>query len=69
MGRYANAQNLLTQCARFLLEKDEASAIIDAMEATVKAKWYETARREGVSDADCDRISGAFAYDGFRIES
>ncbi len=67
MDRYAHAQNLLTQCARFLLKADEAAAIIDAMEARVKAKWYETARREGVSEADCGRISGAFTYEGFRM--
>jgi serine/threonine-protein kinase HipA len=36
VGRYANAQNLLTQCTRFDLKPDAASAIIDVMEQTVK---------------------------------
>jgi serine/threonine-protein kinase HipA len=68
LGRYAHADNLLSQCARFLLKDDQARQTIDSMEALVKAKWYETARREGVSEADCERISGAFAYAGFRGE-
>ncbi|MXY32631.1 MAG: HipA domain-containing protein [Boseongicola sp. SB0664_bin_43] len=67
IGRYANAQNMLTQCARFHLKTDEAAAIIDAMEGRVKASWYDIARREGVTEADCSKISGAFAYPGFRV--
>ena len=66
-GRYANAQNMLSQCARFHLKTDEAAAIIDAMEKTIKASWYEIARREGVTETDCSTISGAFAYPGFRL--
>ena len=68
LGRYANAQNMLSQCARFHLKTDEAAAIIDAMEKTVKASWYEIARREGVTETDCSTISGAFAYPGFRLD-
>ncbi len=67
IGRYANAQNMLTQCARFHLEADEAAAIIDAMEGQVKASWHDVARREGVTEADCSMIGGAFAYPGFRL--
>lgn len=66
-GRYANAQNLLSQCQRFYLKPDEAQALIDTMEEQVKARWYETARREGVSKKDCETISLAFAYPGFRL--
>jgi serine/threonine-protein kinase HipA len=69
MGRYANAENLLSQSARFLLEPDEAKNILDEMEQGVTSKWYEVARREGVTEKDCEKISGAFAYPGFRIES
>ena len=36
IGRYANAQNMLSQCARFHLKTDEAAAIIDTMEGQVK---------------------------------
>ncbi len=66
-GRYANAGNLISQAARFLLSTPEASQIIDAMEAHVRSSWYTTARRCGVSDVDCNQIKGAFAYPGFRV--
>ncbi len=68
-GRYAHAENLLSQCARFLLKKEEAKHIIDEMEKTVKAQWYEIARRESVSEKDCGKIKGAFAYPGFRMNA
>jgi serine/threonine-protein kinase HipA len=65
-GRFANAGNLLSQSARFLLERAQASATIDAMEAQVRSEWYGTARGAGVSEKDCEKISLAFAYPGFR---
>ena len=68
LGRYAHANNLLSQAARFLLKKEEAQAIIDKMEQTVKDQWLPIARKEGVSEKDCESISGAFAYPGFRLE-
>jgi serine/threonine-protein kinase HipA len=66
-GRYANATNLLSQCARFLLSEEEAGRIIDDCEAQVRERWSPIARREGVSEADCSKISRAFAYEGFRL--
>lgn len=66
MGRYAHADNLLSQHGRFLLGPDEAKYIIDMMEETIKNRWYEIARREGVSEKDGEKISSAFAYPGFR---
>lgn len=66
--RIANATNLLSQAARFLLPAGEAKAIIDAMRDRVKKAWYETARSVGVSEQDCERIAGAFAYPGFDLE-
>jgi len=68
MGRYANAENLLSQSARFLLEPDEARTVIDEMEQDVTNKWYDIARREGVTEKDCAKIASAFAYPGFRME-
>jgi serine/threonine-protein kinase HipA len=68
MGRYANARNLLSQSARFLLKPEEAKAIIDEMEEIVRNRWYEIARREGVTDKDCEKITRAFAYPGFRLD-
>jgi serine/threonine-protein kinase HipA len=69
LGRFANADNLLSQCERFLLEREQANKIIDGMEQIIKRRWYDIARRESVSEADCERIRGAFAYDGFRLIS
>ena len=68
MGRYAHAGNLLSQHARFLLNAEQAEKIIDDTEKTVKAQWYEIARREGVSEKDCEALKGAFSYPGFRLE-
>jgi serine/threonine-protein kinase HipA len=65
-GRFANAENLLSQSARFLLDVDEARALIDAMEAQVRGSWYGIARAAGVTEQDCERIATAFAYPGFR---
>jgi serine/threonine-protein kinase HipA len=69
MGRYANAENLLSQSARFLLGPDEAKRTIDEMEQYVESKWHNTARREGVTEKDCEKIASAFAYPGFKLEA
>ena len=66
-GRYAHADNLLSQSARFHLNREEAESIIAAMEEQVSGTWYETARREGVSEQDCEKIQTAFVYPGFRL--
>ena len=66
-GRSATAANLVSQSARFLLESDQAEAIVQEMEERVRATWYATARTEGVSERDCELIQGAFAYPGFRM--
>lgn len=64
LGRYANAKNLLSQHARFLLEKHDAEAILHDM--TVKVgKWYDIVRACGVSERDAEAIRGAFLYPGF----
>ena len=67
MGRYAHADNLLSQHIRFLLDRTEAESIINNMELTVRNRWYDIARAEGVTDQDCGRISSAFVYPGFRL--
>ena len=65
-GRFANAGNLLSQSARFLLDPDEARVLIDTMEAQIRSGWYATARAAGVAEHDCKKIAPAFAYPGFR---
>jgi len=67
-GRLANATNLLSQAARFLLPEEDARSIVEAMKDRVKRTWYETARSAGVSEKDCERIAGAFVYPGFDLE-
>jgi serine/threonine-protein kinase HipA len=66
-GRYAHAENLLSQSRRFYLRREQAEAVITAMEKQISATWYETARRAGVSEKDCATISSAFVYPGFRL--
>ncbi len=64
-GRFANANNLLSQCARFLLDEKEARAIISNMTEQVRTTWYSTLRAQGVTDRDAETIKGAFVYEGF----
>lgn len=64
-GRYANAKNLHSQNARFLLKADEAQAVIDTMTGVVETQWYNVCRASGVTEADTAKIAGAFVYDGF----
>jgi hypothetical protein len=52
-----------SQAAR--LPDDVAQTLVRAPE---KDRWYEIARREGVSENDCETIRGAFAYEGFRLK-
>jgi serine/threonine-protein kinase HipA len=66
-GRYANATNLISQAQHFLMDRDSAAHMIDEMEECVRARWYAVARREGVSEGDCEKISRAFVYEGFRL--
>jgi serine/threonine-protein kinase HipA len=66
-GRYANATNLISQAQHFLVDRDSAAHMIDEMEECVRARWYAVARREGVSEGDCEKISRAFVYEGFRL--
>lgn len=64
-GRRANATNLLSQSNRFLLEKARAARLLDDMQKQIKSTWHETARRAGISEPDCEKISSAFVYEGF----
>jgi serine/threonine-protein kinase HipA len=63
-GRFANAKNILSQHARFLLERDEAERIVNDMRDQV-SQWYDTVRASGVSENDAESIRGAFIYPGF----
>jgi serine/threonine-protein kinase HipA len=64
-GRLATAQNLMSQCTRFLLDKQEAKSIVSTMTEQVRTTWYVTLRDQGVSDRDAEIVKGAFVYEGF----
>ena len=66
-GRYANAKNILSQHARFLLSEEEAQRIVNDMKAQVQASWYETLRASGITENDAEAIRGAFVYPGFSL--
>ena len=66
-GRYANGANLLSQCPRFLLGREEGQAIIVEMKDRVLSKWREVARKAGVTPRDCEILAGAFVYPGFDL--
>jgi serine/threonine-protein kinase HipA len=68
-GRFANARNILSQHARFLLDEAQAKTIVSDMTNEVRASWYDVARAHGVSEKDAETIRGAFAYDGFLRDS
>jgi serine/threonine-protein kinase HipA len=67
-GRFANARNILSQHARFLLDREEAQEIITTMTEQVANIWYDTVRTCGVSVQDAETIRSAFVYPGFSRE-
>jgi serine/threonine-protein kinase HipA len=67
-GRFANAKNILSQHTRFLLEDEQAKAIVSDMTDKVRATWYDTVRGQGVTEKDAETIRSAFAYEGFLRE-
>ncbi|MDZ4836968.1 MAG: HipA domain-containing protein [Candidatus Melainabacteria bacterium] len=64
--RFANKRNLLSECMRFLLSRDEATQIISSMEEKVESTWYDVVRACGVSVKDAETITRAFVYPGFK---
>ncbi len=64
-GRFANGANMVSQCARFLLGREEAQSIITEMKDHIRRNWLDIARKAGVTIKDCELISLAFVYPGF----
>ncbi|RXH53791.1 type II toxin-antitoxin system HipA family toxin [Granulicella sibirica] len=64
-GRFANANNILSQHARFLLDCEEAEKIIADMKVQVTKTWEDTVLASGASQRDVDAIRSAFIYPGF----
>lgn len=68
-GTRASAENLLTQAPRFLMEPDEARALATEVAQRVRNQWYGVARREHVTEGDCEAIRPSFENEGFHFEA
>ena len=66
-NRYANRENLLSDCARFRLSHEEANALIDRMKETVQRRWRPVMRAQGVTEKDCEQLARSFTYVGFEV--
>ncbi len=64
LGRLANKSNLIGAAGRFLLDREDTEAIFNRISETVRASWYDTMRRAGVSEQDYEAIRSAFLYEG-----
>lgn len=64
-GRYANKKNLLSQHARFLLDEEDATIILNNTVETVQNSWQPVMQKSGLSNIDCKKIESAFLYKGF----
>ncbi|MCY1018219.1 type II toxin-antitoxin system HipA family toxin [Pyxidicoccus sp. MSG2] len=67
--RRANRQNLLSECGRFRLSREEATQLIDRMKALVSARWRNVVKECGGTEADVKAIERAFDYEGFEYGS
>ncbi|WP_224240711.1 type II toxin-antitoxin system HipA family toxin [Hyalangium gracile] len=67
--RRANRHNLLSECGRFRLSKEEATHLIDTMKATVSARWRDCVKACGGTEADLKAIERAFGYEGFEYSA
>jgi serine/threonine-protein kinase HipA len=63
--RRANRRNLLSECGRFRLSREEASHLIDTMKTTVSRRWRDVVKECGGTEADVRTIERAFDYEGF----
>ncbi len=66
-NRYADRENLLSDCARFRLSHEEANALIDRMKETVQRRWRPVMRAQGVTEKDCEQLARSFTYEGFEF--
>ncbi|WP_354128999.1 hypothetical protein [Bradyrhizobium sp. i1.15.2] len=47
------------------MSREDATAIVDGMKATIDEAWYRVCRHVGVSERDCELIRSAFVYEEF----
>ncbi|MGE4240503.1 HipA domain-containing protein [Ramlibacter sp.] len=68
-GFIATRRNILSDCARFGLARDEAEAILEEVQAEVSRGWVGALRRHGAGDDDVEHWRPCFVplpqhYDG-----
>jgi len=66
-NRYANRENLLSECARFRLATEDANRLIDRVKNTVSTRWSSVMRASGVTVGECELLARAFDYPGFEL--
>jgi serine/threonine-protein kinase HipA len=66
-SRWANRTVILSSAGRFLLSPQQAELIFDRVYAVVSSEWRRCYRQAGVSEKDCERLSGAFVYGGLLL--
>jgi serine/threonine-protein kinase HipA len=67
-NRYANRENILSLCARFLIERDQGSTLIDEIQHIVDTRWRDLVLQQGGTERDCEMIASAFNYAGFEYD-
>lgn len=67
--RRANRRNLLSECGRFRLSREEATHLIDELKKTVSSRWRDAVKACGGTEADLKAIERAFDYEGFEYGS
>lgn len=68
-SRRANRRNLLSECRRFRMSQERASATIDAMKDVVSRRWRAAVRNHGGTEQDLALLERAFDYEGFEYEA
>jgi hypothetical protein len=61
--------NLLSECARFRLSRQDADARITRMKKVVSRRWRPLVRKFGGSPSDVKTLESAFDSEGFEFES
>jgi serine/threonine-protein kinase HipA len=67
-NRYANRANLVSGHTQFQLREEDAAAIVDQVREVVRTRWAAVVKGSGTSEADIERIAGAFDYPGFLLD-
>jgi serine/threonine-protein kinase HipA len=67
-NRYANRENLISGHGHFMLRPEDASRIVDSMRDVVRSRWRDHLKADGTSEADAERVAGAFDYPGFLLD-